>query len=227
MDDRATLSELAAAELDALRADGITVTDDDVVHVNALAWAVETPESRRLLSRGVPVEVGGCVLWPLTLAGADWYDRVGCALPGNLSFYALGYAQAYGRSDGPELDCEGREAERRVKAWRKALRCTKAELDTAMTQLMDQERGPDMPEVPTGKPVTPGDFSAHLAAACGGTPDFWERRCSFGYAVAVLTAIAAQNQADGRPNANDPRIMAECALGLAIERIRERHNGEA
>jgi hypothetical protein len=67
-----------------------------------------------------------------------------------------------------------------------------------------------------------GDFSAFLSASCGATPDFWERRCSIGYALQVLNQIARQNAADGKPTANDPKIIAQRALGWAAEKIRNR-----
>ena len=217
------LSALAESEIEALRDDGVTVTDADVVRLNALAWAVETPESRRLLARGVPVQIGGVVLWPLTLYASEWFDRVGMHLadPGA----ALAYAMAHGYDAAGALDCEGREAVRRIKRWRRSLRCTHAALEVAIAQVQDQDRMPDMPDDPNGKPMSPGDFSAHMAAVAGGDPEFWERRCAFGYALAVLTAIVAQNRADGESSAHDARINADRALGLEIARIRERHNG--
>lgn len=218
----AQLNDLAEAELDRLRADGIDPNDADIVRINALAWRVETPETRRLLSRGVPVSVGGATLWPLTLLASDWFDRVGAHMRGRTATYALAYAMAHGRGSGTAMDAEGREAERAVRAWARRLRCTDGELEVAIAQVFDQDAEPELPPGVDGKPMTPGDFSAHLAAAVGGTADFWERRCALSYAFAVMAAAAAQNRADGQPNAGDPRLRAERALGLAIDRIRKR-----
>jgi len=66
-----------------------------------------------------------------------------------------------------------------------------------------------------------GDFSVFLAAACGGEPDFWERRCAAGYTHAVFDCIVRQNSADGRKTLADPRLKAERALGWAIEKIKK------
>ncbi len=74
---RYRLNDLARAEIDELRADGITLTDDDVVAINQLAAEVATPAMIATLARGTPIEVGHVTLWPLTLAGADWYDSYG------------------------------------------------------------------------------------------------------------------------------------------------------
>ena len=65
MQDLAKLSGLAEAEIESLRADGIDLTPAEIIEINALSWAIESPESRRLLSRGAPVSVGGVYLWPL------------------------------------------------------------------------------------------------------------------------------------------------------------------
>ena len=61
----ATLADLARAEIDALAADGIACTPDDVVLLNAIALEIETPAHLQSLSRGTPVFVGGVALWPL------------------------------------------------------------------------------------------------------------------------------------------------------------------
>lgn len=216
------LNDLAAAEIAAIEADGIKLTAAEIVQLNALGWAIETPEGRRHLSRGVPVPVAGLWLWPLSLYASDWLERVGSDLSDRASLFATAYAMAFGRSDGNELNVTGREAEKAVLAWGRRLRCTPDELMEAVEQVMEQDAGHDLPQDPDGKPMAIGDFSAFLAATCGGDADFWERRCAQGYAFAVLNAAVKQNMADGKPTAQDPRIMAERAMGLASIKIRER-----
>ena len=218
----AKLSGLAEAEIEALEADGYRLTAAEIVRLNALAWNVETPESRRLLSRGLPVFVGGATLWPLTLAAEDWLDRVGRKLrPKWLRTSALAYAMAHGRDDGG-LDLDGITAAIKIGLWQRRLRCTWGELNVAMSQIIGQDSGLDLPpDTGAGKPLKLGEFSAELAAAAGGTPDFWETRCSRSYCFSVLSAIARQNAADGKPLADD-RIRAERALGWAVELIRRR-----
>jgi len=238
-DDHAKLNDLAEAELASLRAEGITPTDADIVKLNALGWAVEHPHSRIALARGNPVHVGGAVLWPLTLRGSDWLGRVGDTLvPGWLSrvghpnivkgiqAYAVAYAMAHGYSEGGELDADGEDAADAVVRWASGLRCTAGALMEAVEQVLDQDSGPDLPPNPDGKPMTQGDFSAFLAATCGATPEFWERRCAASYASSVLIQVARQNAVDGKPVAGDPRILAERALGWAAEQIRERARAE-
>jgi hypothetical protein len=224
MQDLARLSSLAEAEIDALRADGIEPSPAEIVMLNALGWAVETPETRRALSRGNPVRVGGATLWPMTIKANDWHNRVGCSMRGNrMRTIALAYAMAYGSSEGDELEAEGKQAERAVSKWYKNLRCTWEELNVAMAEIINQDSdGYDLPKDETSKGMTLGDFVASLVAMTGISAPFWERRCCMGHALAVLTAIVEQNKEDNRPSGSDPRIRAERALGFAVERIRNR-----
>jgi len=82
-----------------------------------------------------------------------------------------------------------------------------------------QDEDAEQPPSETGG-MTMGDFSAFLASACGGDPDFWERRCASGYTHAVLDCLCRQNSADGKKTMADPRIRAERALGWAVEKIK-------
>jgi hypothetical protein len=227
MQDLAKLSELASAEIETLRSDGIELTPEEIVEINALGWAVETPEARLSLSRGVPVYIGGCALWPLTLYAQEWFDRVGCRLPGlALQTYALAYAMHYGRTDGEELTHTGIRAAVVVAAWAAKLRCTFGELNEAISQIMQQDEEYEQPPAREGdKRMSIGEVSAMLSAALGGDPDFWERRCAASYAYDVLEASVRQNQVDDKPNAADPRIVATRALGWAVKKIRNKRNG--
>ena len=221
MQDLAKLSELAEAEIETLRADGIDLTPAEIIEINALGWAVESPETRRLLARGAPVSIGGAFLWPMSLYAQDWFDRVGCHLDGNKQqTYALAYAMAHGRNEGEPLAMECREAEKTVKRWGKSLKCTFGELNVAVSQVLQQDEDAEQPPSETGG-MTMGDFSAFLASACGGDPDFWERRCAAGYTHAVLDALCRQNSAEGHKTMADPRIKAERALGWKIECIKK------
>ena len=221
MQDLAKLSELAEAEIESLRADGIDLTPAEIIEINALGWAVESPETRRLLARGAPVACGGVYLWPMSLYAQDWFNRVGCKLAGNKQqTFALAYAMAHGRDDGEPLAIDGRIAEKTVKQWSKSLKCTFGELNVAISQVLQQEEDAEQPPEETGG-MTMGDFSAFLASACGGDPDFWERRCANGYSHAVLDCIVRQNSADGHKTMADPRIKANRALGWCTLKIKE------
>jgi hypothetical protein len=224
MDDHARLCDLARAELNALHGEGIYPDADEIVEINALAWHVVNPHTRLLLSRGRPVRVGGVSLWPLTFRAVDWLQGNDVDL-GHIS-PAVGYAMCYGRSDGGELDVYGPAADAAVVKWTKSLRCTADELNEAIAQVDRQDAPLPTPPDADGKPMSIGDFSAYLTATCGADPDFWERRCSVGYALSVMSMFVMQSHSDKTPCANDPKIIAERALGFAIEKIKMRHAAE-
>lgn len=223
MQDNGKLNDLAAAEIDALERDGIKLTPADIVQLNALGWAVETPEARRHLARGVPVPVGGIWLWPMTLYAADWLDRIDIPKGTQDEPLFVAYAMANAYSLGDEFNNTGTDALPIVRRWAKKIKATMGEITAAVEQVLDQDAAPELPSWPADdKPMSTGDFSAFLAATNGGDPEFWERRCCIGYAVAVLSLVVKQNMADGNPTANDPKIVAERALGWAAEQIRAR-----
>lgn len=220
MDETAKLNSLARAEIEKLESGGIRPTPDEIVEINALGWAIHTPETRRLLSRGRPVPLGSVWLWPLTMRAIEWMREN--EYPLDTITPAMGYAMAYGRSEGNELDATGRQAEVAVKRWFHSLRVTRSEFIEAVQQVDAQESRPDLPPNPDGKPMSMGDFCAFLSATCGADAEFWERRCSIGFCFSVMATIAMQNHHDKRPCAQDPRLIAERAMGYAIEKIMAR-----
>jgi len=209
------LSDLARAELETLAAEGILPSWDDVAELNALGWQVETPETRRELARGSPVSVGGVTLRPLTLAGWAWFERVGEQCRDQNA--ALAYAMAHG-SDATLDDMTTAN----VREWRRKIRATERELVLAVAEVIDQDRGPELPP----RKDSPGlaDLSAVIVAAVGGDPDTWERQVRIGYVGEVMAAVArSQGTGDGKPDPNDPRIQAQAAIIWAVKKIRQRH----
>lgn len=228
-DSTSQLSELAGAEIDALRADGIEPTASEIVQLNALAWRVETPEARRYLSRGVPVEVcPGVNLWTLSIQAAEWYGRVSVDLPSDrMRTLALAYAMAHCYAPGDHYETDAESAPRMLERWRKSLRCTWEALLLAVDSVLDQDGEYEQPPDPAddggeSPRITYGGLSAFLAAATNESVEFWERRCAATYAYAVISAINRQNAERGQSVPGDPRIMAERALGWAASKIRKR-----
>lgn len=213
------LSQLAEAEIDALVAEGVNLTPLDIVRINALAQRIESPSTRMALSRGKPVFVGGVALWPMTLAGAEWFQTIGCQMAGERKqTFALAYAMAHGRDDLPG---DKAEADHVVGRWGRSLRCRYAELIEAITQI--HEQGDDLDTGEKGQGTGAGNISAMLSAMTGVSPEVWEYQCSISYVLGMLDIITAQNVAEGASTKHDPRIKAERALGLAISKIRKRH----
>lgn len=216
---RHDLSGLAEAELQTLAEMGIQPTFREVVHVVALAGLVETGATRIDLSQGTPIPAGDTHLWPLTLYSADWWQRIGAAFRSDrLQLYALAYAMAHGRDDLPE---DAATAKRIVKRWAKNLRCTYRELQEAIMQVQEQDTDIDTEE--TGPAPGKGDISMMLSAMTGVKPEVWERQCGIPYVFDMINVIVAQNGARGESLKHDPRMRAERALGLCLERIIKRH----
>ena len=214
------LSQLAEAEIDALQDEGITLTAEQVVRINELAKRVESPRTRMELSRGIPVEVGGAVLWPTTLAGSDWFQRVGCEIGGEKKqTYALAYSMAFGRNI--ELPPTVKEARDVVGRWARSLRCRYTELVEAIRQVHEQWEQIDTGE--RGNSASIGEISSMLTAMTGLAPEVWEHQCSVKYVLNMLETITSQNSAEGKSTKHDPRIKAERALGLVISKIRKKH----
>lgn len=220
------VSDLALAEIDALKAEGVDLTPQDILRINALALRVESPSSLLHLSRGVPVACGGVWLWPMTIASGNWFQEIGGNLKGTaMQTYALAYAMAYGR-DEQALDYDIKSAERKVKQFAKGLRCRSAELVEAIKQVIAQDEIAEADKSNAKPKHTLPELASTLAAMTHTDPRIWEYQCSIGYVCNMLNTIVRQNSATGEATISDSRIRAERQLGLAIARIRRRHNGE-
>jgi hypothetical protein len=227
MRDLERLSTHAEAEIAALTAEGIALTPEEIVRINALAWAVETPGERMALSRGVPVFVAGVALWPLTMAAHDWISRVGARMPTvRLRHLATAYAMAHAYATGPELDCDGAAAVNAVSTWAAKLRCRPATIDVAAAEVLRQDEEDRPPPDEDAHGMGLGDLSAWLSSATGLPAAEFERRMSFNHALRVFHyCLMRQDQAEGRKSANTARIDAERAMGLYLIDVRRRHNG--
>jgi hypothetical protein len=177
------------------------------------------------LARGMPVHVGGVWLWPLTIESGEWYKRVGCKIEG-MESDALAYAMANGYADGdPFLMVDPCKT---IKSFVAGIKATRESLTLAISDVLQQMEGAEMPPRESGssRTMTAGELSQTLAAMTSISPEFWERRCSFGYAVSMLHTAMQQRNESGKPLSTDPVILAEVALGWAVEKVRERHRKE-
>ena len=153
MNDTAKLSDLANAEIDGLIAQGITPTTEDVIRINALAGNVENPDTRLALSKGVPVTVGGAVLWPMTLQAYDWMCRSQNSVRTvKDDLFVTAYAMAHCYAEGDRYGAVGIEGAKVARRWAKGLRCRPDALTVAIAQIIRQdetERGVTDPDAPT------------------------------------------------------------------------------
>lgn len=128
---------LAKTALDELAALGTTdLSPDEIAELHDAAQAVAHAEQSggTPSGSGIPISVGGVILWPLTCAAADFWARAAdwFSAPGLLT-RTLAYALAHGRTPGAfDALCEPRAAAKAVRIWARRLACTEAELDRAI-----------------------------------------------------------------------------------------------
>ena len=123
-------------------------------------------------------------------------------------------------------------ARRAIFHWARSLKCTFAELQIAVGAVCEQMRMVEN-EIPENERVrspedddksgtSTGQLVAFLSTQTGIEPDFWERRACVPYIMEQIQSVIRQNQAEDKPLADDPRIIAERNLAYAIMQIEKR-----
>ena len=226
MQDLANLCDLAEGEIDGLLAEGIVPTPAEVIAINAAAWGVRSPSNRKELAKGCPVHVGGVWLWPMTIEAGEWYQKTGCKITG-AEREALAYAMAKGYDDGNPFVLV--DACKSGKSFIATVKATTDAVTLAIDEVLQQMECVEMPprDDEGGRTMSAGELSQTLAAMTGIDPEFWERRCCFGYAVSMLHTAMQQRNESGKPLPTDPIIQSEIALGWVVEKVRMRHRKES
>lgn len=212
------LHPTAAATIEQITAQGITLAPADVVRINDLAHQIETPEVRRHLAKGAPVKLcAGVWLWPQTIAGWHWYINVGELLEhGEDDQIPLAYALAHGHSD---ISTHG-AAE--VKAWSRKLTCTATELSVAVCQVLEQSHRDRVDYSTGGKRYSDvGELAIHMARNYGGTIEHWQYAVSIECIRDMIFISEMQEQAGlsfGDAVQRDARLMFTATIAEIIER---------
>ena len=223
------LTDVARAELDALAADGITPDPQEVLDIQRLSLDCEKPDAALgSLARGRPVVIGSETVWPATIAAATFFEDVGpLARDDTERFFILVYACRFGR-DSSRIYERGEEAVRNVRAWKRRLRCTPAEVLEAFEKLT-ADALPDTGEIDKDAwHDFVSDLALRASALCGGKPEEWETHCSIPAVARIVDIAWGQKMATGESARNDPRIAATRRLGkyiLALRKRREAGNG--
>lgn len=187
MANRWTLCDLAEDELNALEADGIRPTAQDILAIQALALEAmgDFDDGARL--HGAPVIISGVVLWPPTIAGCIWREEVEAKLDADDFYsrlYVLAYSLAFGR-DKAALDVFGRDALKAVLRWARKLRCGVPDLVAAVNDVMS-----DRPRVSTpggeADAAAPSELAEIAIATFGGNPDVWRYQLGIGEVISIL-----------------------------------------
>lgn len=215
------LSDLARARIEKLREDGVNLTDENIVAINALAWEVVSPSKCISLSKGRPVRCGNVWFWPLTIHSASWFQEIGCELEYKLiesifhnvklNEYALAYAMAH-RDDDLYMVSESQ-----IRTWSKTLRATPSELRECLKMVIDSEVQDEYPTTKDDK-ITIQELACYMHAKSGGSAKMWEHELSVGYVFNLVNTMARQSEAgDERLTRN----RAEACLAYYCHKLRK------
>jgi len=217
MKDSRKLSDYAQAKLDALRKEGIPLSDENICVINALAWEVQSPCKRLSLARGKPVKCGDFWLWPLTISGSLWYKEIGCKLQGiickdlSVSECSIAYVMAHREIDAWKIE------EKEVIEWGKHLTCTRSELREAMSQILEQDKRDEEPSS-CDNGISIEELAVYMHATHGQDANMWEQEVSLGYVSDFIDMARAQASADGK---KEQRNRAEACLSLYCHKLRK------
>jgi len=209
------LSSQAEAEIDALRYQGVVLSDSDIIAINALCWEIENPSRRVSLARGKPVKCGNVYLWPLTIHSGAWFNEIGSEYES--AEIALAYAMAHRDADLYTVE------EPTVKAWFKTIKATIDELRVCMAIIIDQSKRDELP-VRKGAGITVAQLAQLMVDNHGGTFDMWERQCSIDYVFDFIETTCKQDEAEQKHNRNQKMTMI---LGRFTNKLlkRQKSNG--
>ena len=240
--ERPRLHELASAEVEDLRAEGIEPTIEEIILLNDLARQVDDPDGVSSVAAGLPARAGSVVLWPLTIAGDVFFDRWVDRIDSDdrFSVYFLAFVLAHGRTAGAfDLLTDYSSVRSAVLEWGERIDATFEELTVATDRVTRNDKRNsaavdaiklELAEIDAKRFGTAGEswtpLVAWLCATCGGPPEIWERAVSVAYVLDQLRVVIAQQNAEGAQDQNDPILRATREVGLAVLKIREaRRNG--
>jgi hypothetical protein len=213
------LSSQAEAEIEALRYQGVTLSDSDIIAINALCWEIENPSRRVSLARGKPVKCGNVYLWPLTIHNGTWLNDVGFSLEYNTeedisaSEVTMAYAMAHRDDDMYLIEVAD------IMKWFKSIRATVSEIRMAMSIIADNQKRDELP-VRKGAGITVAQLAQLMVDNHGGTFDMWEKQCSIDYVFDFIDTTCKQDEAEQKHNRNQKMTMI---LGRFTNSLLKRH----
>lgn len=223
MANRWTICDLAEDELDALEAEGIRPTAQDVLAIQALALEAmgDFDDGARL--HGAPVTIGDVVLWPPTIAGCIWREEVEAKLDANDYYsrlFVLAYSLAFGR-DKDALNVFGRDALKAVLKWARGLRFGVADLAAAVNEVMgDRPRVPRKSDTDDADESAPAELAEIAMATFGGNPDVWRYQLGISEVIGILRRRRALKSQGNPVERRKTEAMRD--LAIYVDSIRKR-----
>lgn len=221
------LTDLAESQIERLKADGVEVTPQEVLDIQALSLEAIGEFEDGIRLNGTPVVIGGIVLYPLTIGASIWREEVEAMLDDadyNSRLFLLAYCMANGRNQDA-FSAHGREALKAVYHWAKKVRCNTADLLNAVNDVLG-----DAPRVTfaNSNEDEKSESAAYLAqmamAIFGGDPAVWQYQLSISAVADILAKHYALNQRGGKSNAKTVEGLRK--LSKYVNDLRVKRHGE-
>lgn len=224
---RWTLTDLAEAQIDALRGEGIEPTPQEILNIQELSL-----EASRYANDctdpawGIPVPVGSVLLWPHTIAARWWYDKETEGIDIETKIFYLAYSMCFAHEKDKFL-VFGKEAKKVVMDWALHLDCRIEQLVDACGEVFE-----DVPrvKVPTvgededkDEDASTGGLVTFAVALMGGDPAMWEFQCTIEFVrSAIRRAQLMQHSAYGSVWKDSSKTVGMQKLAYYIDTIRKK-----
>jgi hypothetical protein len=205
------LSSQAEAEIEALRNEGVILSDSDIISINALCWEIESPSKRVSLAKGKPIKCGNVWLWPRTIHACEWYSDIGCEMSNPEK--SLAYCMAHRDTELFTV------TEKQVNAWFKTIRATLAEIRVCIYEIISLEFRDTIPSKKNDG-FTISKLAQMMVAKFGGSFEMWERQCSIDYVFNFIDTQAKQDEAEAKKTHIE---KATIILGRFTQSLLKRH----
>ncbi len=217
--------DIAAVEIDRLRTEGYTVSDDDVVWLSCLGRLVEQPANATLEASGIIDGIrlsDETVLKPLTLIAERWLKKYGPVFGKKAELLVVAYASAY--PERLDMSASAKAVVRTVAEFGDNLRVSPGEIEAAVVRLLDR----DTPENPDHEnKIDMDSLLGFMEASTGLTREYWEQQDWMKIDSThrgIMKYVAMMAGSDYDPDAQASRIALKNLI-LAVNEIRGRQNG--
>jgi hypothetical protein len=207
------LTDLAEAKINALRNEGYSLTDSDVIALNDIARDIQTDVTRMALSKGKPLRCGNLWLWPFTIHMKAWLNDCGYEMQSfpDASWWAMAYALSHREDELYEV------TEKQVHEWSKHFKGTTEELKEGLLIMLANDKKDETPDIP-GDSVTIHEMARIMFLRCGGSIDMWEKECAIDFIYDMQDTLSKQDEANGTSAKKDRSQMAFTYLTHRIRR---------
>ena len=224
------------ATLAALRADGISPSDAEVVWLARLRWVCDHPEDGSIpWVSGAPVQYGGAIFWPMHRLGELWFIRAHRLLEGMDKLQVAAYMFAHVNSAPGDRTLlyitSDADVVREVSEWFDMLALHDDQIIVLTDRLRQLDGQADVETVSNGTddaPAITDSITAGTAGLCkafpGTTPDYWMSGVSAAEARGMMESVATHNGCF----ANSPRRTRAVSNYLnAVKQVRLNHGPAA